>query len=633
MANRSKLVRMHIRNIGCIGNRPLTVALDDIVCLVGQNNSGKSTVLKAYELARSSTSLPLTDRCKWAPEGEPSEVILEIHIPDGIGNIDHKWKYQEDELLIVKSVWQWCSPDFKTVRKTWSPELDDWAEDGKAGGADAVFNSRLPMPLRIGSLDDADKSEEELLKFLLKPLLQDLSSKEKDPESEICKAKDSLNSAISLVTKNYKQKFDDLSEKLTNNFSSSFERLKVDLDINSERMKLDIKNAMHNSSGLRIWEDETETRLIQQGTGARRALLWAVVQVHTELSHDEERRNKIKNDLEKQLIKERKTKNSNVETIERLEAQISALDDGGELPHDSNDPALPGCLLLIDEPENALHPLAARAAQRHLYRLARTPSWQVMLTTHSPHFINPFVDHTTIVRLERAIGGDIGAIHPSTYQADTVDFDGPTKRRLQALQQLDASLAEIFFGSYPILVEGDTEHAAFIAAVLEADHSLAQHLTVVRARGKALLCPLIRMLRHFKVSFSILHDSDTPYTNKGTVNPMWTENEKIWREVEICREVDLNVRHRICIPDFERMLGEEEGHKDKPLTTYETVRSDDKKITLVQNILNELRSGDQIDPFNKDIMNSGGYMDILQDQVEMWATGSGFTDDVRIFRA
>ncbi|MBS9341229.1 AAA family ATPase, partial [Neisseria elongata] len=48
---RSHLVRMHIKNIGCIGNDGLTVELDDIVCLVGANNAGKTTVLRAYELA------------------------------------------------------------------------------------------------------------------------------------------------------------------------------------------------------------------------------------------------------------------------------------------------------------------------------------------------------------------------------------------------------------------------------------------------------------------------------------------------------------------------------------------------------------------------------------------------------
>ena len=58
---RSHLVRMHIKNIGCIGNDGLTVELDDIVCLVGANNAGKTTVLRAYELAVQQGKLDIKD--------------------------------------------------------------------------------------------------------------------------------------------------------------------------------------------------------------------------------------------------------------------------------------------------------------------------------------------------------------------------------------------------------------------------------------------------------------------------------------------------------------------------------------------------------------------------------------------
>ena len=53
MADRSKLVSITIRNLGCVGPEGLIVQLDNIVCLVGRNNTGKSTVLRAYELAQS----------------------------------------------------------------------------------------------------------------------------------------------------------------------------------------------------------------------------------------------------------------------------------------------------------------------------------------------------------------------------------------------------------------------------------------------------------------------------------------------------------------------------------------------------------------------------------------------------
>ena len=70
MAERSKLVRMRIRNIGCVGPEGLTIDLDNIVCLVGANNTGKSTALRAYELALGSQGFKQDrDLCKRGRKG------------------------------------------------------------------------------------------------------------------------------------------------------------------------------------------------------------------------------------------------------------------------------------------------------------------------------------------------------------------------------------------------------------------------------------------------------------------------------------------------------------------------------------------------------------------------------------
>ncbi|RBL65881.1 ATP-dependent endonuclease, partial [Pseudomonas sp. MWU13-2625] len=161
--------------------------------------------------------------------------------------------------------------------------------------------------------------------------------------------------------------------------------------------------------------------------------------------------------------------------------------------------------LLIDEPENALHPMAARAAQRHLYELAESPDWQVIMTTHSPHFINPFLDHTTIVRLERVGDNEAAPVTPKTYRSDLIEFEADDKERLQALQHIDPSFSEVFCGSYPVLVEGDTEHAVFMSSILERQHGLMDRVTVIRSRGKATLVPLIKVMTHFKIDFGIVH--------------------------------------------------------------------------------------------------------------------------------
>jgi putative ATP-dependent endonuclease of OLD family len=84
MPNISKLVRIGLRNIGCVGVDGLTVDLDNVVCLVGKNNSGKSTVLRAYALALGAETFESErDRCQLSPAEAASEVELEVHIPAG----------------------------------------------------------------------------------------------------------------------------------------------------------------------------------------------------------------------------------------------------------------------------------------------------------------------------------------------------------------------------------------------------------------------------------------------------------------------------------------------------------------------------------------------------------------------
>lgn len=645
-ANRSKLVRMTIRNIGCIGEEGLEIELDNIVCLVGKNNSGKSTVLRAYELAKGSVQFVSSrDRYQHAKDEQPSEIFLEVHIPEGIGNVDAKWKTEKDGLSIVKSRWQWSYPDYLTVRSTWDPNGGEngtggWAADGKAGGADPVFSSRLPRPLRIGSLDDAEKTEEMLLTLALTPLIANLEKQRKDAKSDLAKAIAGVTGQIDILSEAHKTHFNQIASKVGTEFKGVFPNLDVHLDVAASPLVPKIEDLVKKGSGLRIKDGKANTSLNQQGTGARRALFWAMLQVHNELSRDKELRDEYRKKLAKELADQEKNKTKakvkpeqlvEIEkTIAEIQAQLASHDAGAPIPESPDDPALPGYLLLIDEPENALHPMAARAAQRHLYKLAESPDWQVMMTTHSPYFINPFEDHTTIVRLERATDENDVPIEPKTYRSDLVAFEGDDKRRLQSLQHIDPSFAEIFFGSYPVLVEGDTEHAAFLAAIIEKQHELMERVTVIRARGKAILVPIISVMKHFRIDFSIVHDADSPFNKNGDKNGMWTENVKIRDAIMLARKDGITIRHRVSIPDFERYLGGDEESKDKPLNAYLKITDNEELGKMVQKLLKDLLSSDQHEPFAKTVLAPGvDYLNVLGTEVMKWAVANKQDNEIR----
>ena len=379
---------------------------------------------------------------------------------------------------------------------------------------------------------------------------------------------------------------------------------------------------LKSGSGLRIVDGKAETSLLQQGTGARRALFWSMLRVHNELKRLIERRDEHRKQL---VAKRKKAKGTDAEDID---AQIAAIDAGAPVPEDAEDPALPGYLLLIDEPENALHPMAARAAQRHLYELAKDPDWQVVMTTHSPYFINPLEDHTTIVRMERT-KGDESALFTKVYRSEAVTFNEDERRNLQALQQMDVSFSEVFFGSYPILVEGDTEHAAFIAAIVQEQHDLADKVTIVRARGKASLPAWIRMLHHFKINFGLVHDTDWPYNRAGK-SGMWTMNATIHAEISKCRQDGLVVRHSYSLPDFERALGGDQLGKDKPFAAYERVVKESQPREKVQSLIQTLFDGADHGPSCSDPHDEDKYLSSLLAALNAWAHENGAAADPRL---
>ncbi|EOV9570748.1 ATP-dependent endonuclease [Cronobacter turicensis] len=645
-ANRSKLVSMTIKNIGCIGNNAITIALDKVVCLVGKNNVGKTTILRAYELARGDVKFDRpNDRYLRAKPYEPSEIILDIHVPDNIGNISNEWKIIDGDLKIVRNRWQWCDPDYNVVRTTWHPKggengNGDWSEDKKAGGLDNVFKSRLPRAIRIGSLDDAEQTEKTLLALALQPLIDKLNLEKQDAESKLTKAIKAITEHIDSTSTHHRQTFNEISQKVTDGFKSVFPELSVSLNIMSGPMSIEPDKIIKSGSGLIVRDGELETSLVQQGTGARRALFWAMLQVHNQLERESEIRKNYRKGLddEKNSLHKEATKKSIkadreqeiLSEIKNIESLIKHFDNGGSIPQDKADPALPGYLLLIDEPENALHPLAAKAAQRHLYNLAENPDWQVIMTTHSPYFINPFEDHTTIVRLDRSYQ-DKKEIIVKTYRSDNIDFDVDEKQKLQALQLIDPTFSEIFFGSYPILVEGDTEHAAFLAAIVKEKSDLLDKITIIRARGKSILLPIIKVMNHFKINFSIVHDCDAPFKRNGHNNGMWTENKKIRDAIQESRKNGLLVRHRISIPDFERFLGGEEESKDKPFNAYVKIQTDKDIKIVVQKLLDDLLTGDTHDCIPVEKLDNKEYLDVLLEDITQWAKNNNLTDDIRFF--
>jgi putative ATP-dependent endonuclease of the OLD family len=382
---------------------------------------------------------------------------------------------------------------------------------------------------------------------------------------------------------------------------------------------------LQKGSSVDILESGGRATWKQQGTGSQRALFWSLLEIRSklfqtisDLRQKDLRLKAIPVEMKK-LAKEAKTLKQEKAIIFRMEKIKKLKQEFDKLKEPTEDSQfLPSYMLLIDEPEVALHPNAIRSAREHLYELARDAGWQVMLTTHSPSFVDPLEDHTTVVRLTR----EDNKPTPKSYRSDEVSFSTNGKENLKMLLRFDTSLAEAFFGSYPVIVEGDTEYAAFqkVIELYDAEYPVEKRPVLIRARGKYTIVLIVKIFKHFKIPFSVLHDSDSPFGKKGGKNNAWTANKMIMAHIIEARRSGLKVIHRVSIPEFERCHGLEEVEKEKPYNFQKQINESVPIQKTVKNMLDDLISKESTECLYK---NSE---EVLSKAVEEWAANSALKD-------
>jgi len=638
MPERSRLVKMRIQNIGCIGPEGCEISLDSIICLVGSNNCGKTTILRAYELAIGVVNFNHQDDLCKRSKGLPASVEIWVHIPRGTGNIAEKWKIEENSLLLVRSKWEWNPENnYAKVRSTWDPEINAYSTDDKASGLDTVFTSRLPVPFRIGSLEDPEDEHKKLLTLVLQPIAEKLQKHIVDEQSELRKAIAQIGTIAQAPVEEEKERLQSLKKDLNQHHNAIFPDLQIDFDIGIGQIEINPIQLLLKNSRLKFQEWEDEVLWSQQGTGSQRALFWTILQVRSRLktladlidqnkraiAECEKKIKKLQGEADK--AKKEETRKGKYAEISELKKEIEALSKANlekQIAEQNAELALPGYMLLIDEPEIALHPNAIRAASGYLYGLAEDNTWQVMLATHSPLFIDPLHDHTTIIRLDRTSANP----SPRIYRSSSVAFSENERENLKMLNRFDPGLAEMFFGQLPLVIEGDTEYSAFETLLnnYPEQFPLSKKPVLVRARGKFTLLLIMKILAEFKVSFAILHDADSPYRKDGSQNGAWKANEQISSLIEGIRKEGVRVVHRVSIPHFEWAhlpvtidkdgFPEDTDPKDKPWRAFVELRSNPKAETSILAVLFDLvNPGAEEKPFQGDFMSG------LMDRVQNWA--------------
>ncbi|MBP0725205.1 AAA family ATPase [Bacillus sp. RG28] len=223
-------------------------------------------------------------------------------------------------------------------------------------------------------------------------------------------------------------------------------------------------------------------------------------------------------------------------------------------------------MLLIDEPEAFLHPEAVRALSKSLYSIgSRMP---LIISTHSPVLIDLSENHTTI-QVFRI--GKTEAIE--LFQSSSSQFDDDDIKNMKLLNYVDSYVNEFFFADKIIVVEGDTEYVAFKHFIKER----GLNIHVIRARGKATICSLMKILNQFNTSYYILHDID---------NHERFENATLKQQQTNCYNIYAlkNDSTRIfgSVPNLERSIGLNDVHNSKKTETIHRIIHDSVEPSYIQ---------------------------------------------------
>lgn len=543
-----KLIELQIKNFGCIDENGITIKIDDIVVLIGPNNVGKTTSIRAYEMFANSGTILKIDDFYQNNENNPVEiagVFGEITNEDK-QQIGEKWIYKNsDKQDVIKYKWRWEKSGVKGEKYSWCDKEGKW-EKGGMGGWDSKIASCIPVPLKISPFDDSIQLENKIVELLTSAVKENV----KNDQSKVAKLLDQVNDLANEVKKQIAEELNKTTSRLQKNLNEVFPEHNVDIAPQADKIEVDkiLATGTHlNVAG----NDGKYYPLANQGSGLQRAFLWSAIEALADTGKMKSGRSTIESEKPK--------------------------------------------MLLVEEPESFLHPPAVRLAREALYKIAELDNWQVMITTHSPIFIDVSKPHTTIIRVEKNEGAT------KIFSTEKAQFSDKERERLQMIRNCHPTINEFFFANKVILVEGDTEQVTF-SQVKE------ERVTIINCRGKANIPMFEKILNHFGVEYIAVHDLDTPKSKrdgKFIKNSMWTINEKIIEEAN----KGLNGKVIVNIPDFERQFFGYLQSGDKPYNAILELQKEERRN--VRDELEKIANGSLSEKYEREITNVSDYKNLL----------------------
>lgn len=573
-----RLEKLLISNFRSIGSIPVEIELDDIVILVGGNNFGKSTILKAYYAAVNSEKLTKEDFHNNIVNNPHALPTIEIHMicsGDDMPSSGFREVLNEEQgdqsPVRIKEKFVWEKVNEAPSRLGFRVDLDRYPtpqdpSPHRPWATDNASRKKRPKAHLIGTFDNPDNQNDSIKNILVDVLLEQKIREFRPSEDSLTFTTlyEQINSLKGEFVTATRAALNDLADEISEYACKIVPEHKLSITLQEANVaESNLKIFDSKEVDVRFGKGEQMFPVSNHGSGARRTLLWAVLKKIAELGYE-------------------------------------SLDKGKKYKPLGS---IKSHLLLLDEPELSLHPYACRETRDMLYSIAETnDNWQIMITTHSPSFIDLTRDHTKIIRVE-SLGNDVVAT--TIFKPDDIEFTEDETESLKLQNLLNPDVMEFFFGGKVLLVEGDTEFSAFgkiIADSKSRGETLFDDLLILRCGGKVQVSMFMKILKHFKKPYFVLHDIDSMQILKnrwikqedGTkqkelrveTNPAWTNNTKIHNQMSDISSVYAS------IINFETAYFDNGIDSGKPENALNMLK-DPEIYSIVSNLLRAIITDDQ----------------------------------------
>ena len=229
-------------------------------------------------------------------------------------------------------------------------------------------------------------------------------------------------------------------------------------------------------------------------------------------------------------------------------------------------------ILAIEEPELYLHPNGQRKMMNVLRNISVKD--QVLACTHSSFFVDMY-DYQNIIIVNRDNSGptNIFQVTEEIFKTEDEKSRKRLKKTFRYLSLFDLSRSEMFFSKKVVLAEGDTEKfilpfwASRLAQKDKKYDFSSNNICVIECGGKTNIHIFMRVLNKFKIHYVVIHDIDPIDFPEDKENKTDKEEARLrmFKENDfIDRTLDIKCGRIIKIkPELETVIGISKNQAEK----------------------------------------------------------------------